>query len=51
MSGILIFVAVLVGAVVAVAFWVYGRASPRRPGRVRPDAPPDTEERKKARGE
>lgn len=51
MTAILVFVAVVLGGVAAVAFWMYGKSSPRKPGRVRPDAPPGPEERKRARGE
>jgi hypothetical protein len=51
MSGFLIFAALVVGILVAVAFAVYGKTSPRKPGRVRPDAPPSAEEQERARGE
>ena len=51
MTGILIFVAVAIGIALAVAFAVYGKRSPREPGRVKPEAPPSPEERERARGE
>jgi hypothetical protein len=51
MTGFLILAGVVIGVVLTVAFAVYARSSARKPGRVRPDAPPSREERERARGE
>lgn len=48
MSGILILVAFGLGVALAIGMWVYVKNSPRRSGRVRPDAPPSRQERKRA---
>lgn len=48
MSGFLIFVAAALGIAAAVAFAVYGKESPKKPGRVRPDAPPSRTEQREA---
>lgn len=47
MSGILIIVALGIGLVGAVGVWLYVKGGGQGPGKVRPDAPPNAEEKKR----
>lgn len=47
MSGILIIVAFGVGLAGAVGLWLYVKGGGRGPGKVRPDAPPTSEEKQR----
>lgn len=47
MSGFMILIAVVVGIALAFAFWAYGKQNRRGPGKVKPDAQPTSEEKRR----
>jgi hypothetical protein len=47
MSGYLILAAFVVGFVLTAGVWIYGKQSSRGPGKVKPDAQPTDEEKRR----